>query len=95
MTSLYGGIVLKSIIEPEPIVEIAEVEIITQRKIKMVEYEILVESFDGIIDKQVFMIESIEKVLLEIKILFNKGFKVVKIKNISNPIVAPEKPFKF
>ena len=92
MTSLYGGIVLKSI-EPEPIIEEIKEEVIIPKKKNMIEYEILVESFDGILDKQVFIIESIENVLSEVKTLFGKGYKVVKIKNITTPIIAPSKPF--
>ena len=92
MTSLYGGIVLKPI-EPEPIKEEIKEELIIPKKKNMIEYEILVESFDGVLDKQVFIIESIENVLSEVKTLFGKGYKVVKIKNITSPIIAPSKPF--
>ena len=92
MTSLYGGIVLKPI-EPEPFKEEIKEELIIPKKKNMIEYEILVESFDGVLDKQVFIIESIENVLSEVKTLFGKGYKVIKIKNITSPIVAPSKPF--
>ena len=91
MTSLYGGIVLKPIVEP--IVEEIKEELIIPKKKNLIEYEILVESFDGVLDKQVFIIESIENVLSEVKTLFGKGYKVIKIKNITSPIIAPSKPF--
>ena len=50
-------------------------------------YEILVESYSGVENsKQVFTITTIENVLKEVKILFEKGFKIIKIKNLTKPV---------
>jgi hypothetical protein len=50
-------------------------------------YEILVESYSGVENsKQVFTITTIENVLKEVKILFEKGFKIIKIINLTKQI---------
>jgi hypothetical protein len=84
---------INKFVKIEPIKEEIKEELIIPKKKNMIEYEILVESFDGVLDKQVFIIESIENVLSAVKTLFGKGYKVVKIKNITSPIIAPSKPF--